>query len=154
MKTIVNNPESLAETIGKLKKMYHDKKYLRVSIVAGQDRSLQQNSLFHAWIQQLVRDGGEYTTEEYKQRAKLKFFVPILRAECESFAKSWDLMFPIATRTNPDQRLKELTAMELMRVSSVCTTSQFNRALEEMQKYFSTLAHDPVFLEFPEDPNA
>lgn len=151
MKTIVNSAESLSLAIGKMKKMYHDKKYLRVSLVAGQDRSLQQNSLFHAWIQQLVREDGEFTAEEYKARSKLRFFVPILRAECEAFAKDWEIIFPAATRTNPDQRTAEVAAMDLMRVSSTCTTSQFSRALEEMQKYFSTKNHDPVFLEFPEE---
>ena len=151
MKFIINGPKSQAEFIGKLKKMVHDKKYVRATIIGGQDRSLEQNSLFHAWLQTLVSDDGEYTAAEYKARAKLKFFVPILRAEDEDFAVKWETIFPAATRTQPDQREREIAAMDLMRVSSTCTTSQFSRALEEMQKYFSTKKHDPVFLEFPQD---
>jgi hypothetical protein len=150
MKLVVFDEGSLAKVISVLRAEFHAAKYLRVSIARGRDRSLEQNNIFHAWLMQLAAEHGEYTVAEYKTRAKLRFFVPVLRAECEDFCEKWDAVFPIAKRGDPEQYERELAAMDLMRVSSVCTTGQFSKALEQMQKYFSTLKTGPCFLEFQE----
>ena len=147
MKLIVNSTESLAQAVGTLKTMFHKHKFLRLDIKTGRDRTLDQNAILHAWIQQLTDQGGEHTFDGYRNFCRLHFFIPILRAENEDFRAVYDECL----KGLPYE--KKLTAMTLVSgISSICTTDQFSRALEQMQKHFATLENDCVFLEFPEEP--
>jgi hypothetical protein len=146
MKLLINSNESLAQAVGTIKTMYSKHKYLRLDVKTGRDRTLSQNDLFHAWVQQLTDQGGEHTFAGYRNFCRLHFFVPILRAENDEFRAVYDKCLkglPYDTK---------LEAMSLVSgLSSICTTEQFSKALEQMQKHFATLATDCVFLEFPED---
>jgi len=143
--TIINSKASLSETIGKLRGLFEEAKYLKVSVSKSRDRSLDQNRLLHAWFNQIAVERAEFTIAEVKCFCKLHFFVPILRAEDEEFADAYDeAIKPLAY----EQKTK---AMTLMPVTSRCDVKQLSRGLEAMQAHYSGLDVDPVFLEFPEE---
>jgi len=146
MKLIANSAESLAAVVSTLKEMFHKKKYLRVTIIAGKDRSLDQNAIFHKWIAILEQKGAEFTFDGYRAFCRLHFFVPILRAENDEFREMYDRII----KPLPYQHKIDLLTV-FQGISSICTTTQFSRALEVMQGHFATLTTNPVFLEFPEE---
>ena len=144
-KFIINSPSSLSLAIGKLKGLWNKHKYLRVTVAAGIDRTSQQNRLLHAWFSEIAECRSEYTPEDVKSECKLRYFVPILRAENEQFADAYDAAIkPLDYET-------KLKAISLMPVTSICTTSQLNRGMEQMQSAYANMGSDAVFLEFPEE---
>lgn len=143
MRLVINSPDSLAKVVGQIKKQYSDHKYLRVTVTTGKDRTGAQNALLHAWFNELAVNVGEYTMMEYKAECKLRFFVPILRAEDPEFAKAYDAAIKPLTYE------QKILAMELMPVTSRCTTTQLTRGMEAMQKHYAERPTDSWFLEFP-----
>lgn len=143
--TIINSKTSLSETIGRLRELFEESHYLKVSVSKSRDRSLDQNRLFFAWVNQIATERQEFTMHDARCHAKLHFFVPILRAEDEEFAEQYD----VAIRPLPyDLKVK---AIALIPVTSRCNVKQMSRGLEDMQAHYQGLETDPVFLEFPEE---
>jgi len=143
--TIINSKASLSETVGTLREMFEEAKYLKVTVTKSRDRSLDQNRLLHAWLNQIAMERAEYTVHDVKCFCKLHFFVPILRAENEAFAEAYDAAI------KPLEYETKVKAISLMPVTSQCTTKQMTRGLEDMQAHYSALETDPVYLEFPEE---
>lgn len=145
LKIIVNSSESLSTAIGKLRGAWARDKYLRVTIVSGKNRSIQQNRLLHDWINQIADERGEITPFDVKAEVKLRFFTPILRAEDEEFCAAYDAAIkPLDYQT-------KLQAIVLIPVTSRCSVSQLSRGLEAMQMHYAALDVDPVFLEWPDE---
>jgi len=145
--TIINSKTSLSETIGSLREMFEEAKYLKVSVSKSRDRSLDQNRLFFAWVNQVAVERSEFTMQGVRNFVKLHFFVPILRAEDEEFAEAYDeAIKPLPYET-------KLKAISLMPVTSRCNIKQMSRGLEDMQLHYSGLDVDPVFLEFQTSSN-
>ena len=153
MKMVVNSPQALAQAVSTIKAEFAKKKYLRLNITAGRNRSLEQNRLFHDWVQQLTIEHGEFGFDGYRDFCRLHFFVPILVHENEGFSNLWWSIFDKAKSKNRDPQQYQTQLMfvnQITGISSICTTAQFSRALEMMQKHFATLDNDPCFLEFPD----
>lgn len=100
-----------------------------VEITKGRRRSTEQNRTQRLWINEIVEQLGDRTAEEVRGDAKLRFGVPILRAENEVFREKYDRLikplpyetklelmmepmdFPVTRIMNVDQKTRYLDAM-------------------------------------------
>ena len=106
------------------------------------NRSLEQNSLSHAWYEQISRQLHEYTAEGVKCECKLRFGVPILRADDADFATWYDsAMKPILTYE------QKIESMRYLPVTSLMNTAQLSRYLEQIQQEYA----GRVDLRFPDE---
>lgn len=113
-------------------------------IKVGEDeiRSLDQNSISHAWYQQIANELRDDDVLGWKSYCKLNFGVPILRAENNEFRQAYD---DVIKAMSYEQKLK---IMRLLPVTSLMTKKQLSTYLETMQEEFR---RRDVILEFPED---
>lgn len=139
---IVNSAPSLQSLLGELRDLWNQHKFLRVTVKAGKDRSLDQNAISHVWYEQLARELREDDALGWKCFCKLNFGVPILRAEDEEFRTFYDA----AIRQSLAYEEK-LEAMKFLDVTSLMTKPQFSKYLEAVCDHF---AKRGVRLEFPE----
>lgn len=140
---IVNSAERLQAILGDIREQWGKHHYLRVTIKTGKDRSLDQNAISHAWYEQIARELREDSPEGVKEECKLRFGVPIMRADDEDFREMYDVA--IKGHLSYEQKLK---AMRFLPVTSLMTVSQLSRYLVDMQNHFATRG---VLLEFPDD---
>ena len=136
----INSDQSLSSAIGEIRDQFKSHRFLRVSIKTGKDRSLDQNSISHAWYEQISRELREETPLGVKNFCKLNYGVPILRADNEEFRQQYD------TVLKPLSYDKKLLAMNFLPVTSLMTKAQLSQYLEAMQLAYA----DRVKLEFPE----
>jgi hypothetical protein len=61
-----------------------------VEISGGRRRSVEQNRLQRLWLKEVAEQAGDRTPEDVRGDAKLRFGVPILRAENEEFREKYD----------------------------------------------------------------
>lgn len=137
----INSAESLQTAIGDLRDLWNQHKYLRVSVKAGKDRSLDQNAISHAWYEQLARELREYDALGWKCECKLLHGVPILRAEDAEFRNFYDRAIKSSLSYE-----EKLAAMRFVPVTSVMTKVQLSKYLEAMRDHFLKRG---VRLEFP-----
>jgi len=137
--TYVNSEQTLSKLIGDLRELWREHKYLRISIKAGKDRSLDQNAILHAWINQIATELREQTAAEVKAECKLTIGVPILRAEDEEFRQFYDKSIKLMTYED------KLNAMSFVPVTSLMTVKQLSQFLAGMQEAY----RGRVALEFP-----
>lgn len=138
----INSEVSLQTFIGDIREQWNKHKFLRVTVKAGKDRSLDQNALSHSWYEHLARELREYDALGWKCECKLLHGVPILRAEDEEFRTFYDAA--IKQALNYEQKL---AAMKFVPVTSVMTKQQLSKYLEAMREHFLRRG---VRLEFPE----
>ena len=138
-----NSEQSLSKLIGDLRELWREHKYLRISIKAGKDRSLDQNATSHVWYAQIAAELREDTAEGVKCECKLRFGVPLLRAEDADFREMYDAA--IKKSLTYEQKLK---AMRFLPVTSLLSTKQMTRYLSDIQAEY---AHRGVILEFLSD---
>lgn len=136
----VNSDTSLQSAIGFLREQYNRYKFVRMSTKTGQDRSLNQNAITHAWYEQLARELREDDALGWKCFCKLHFGVPILRAEDDEFREAYDTVIKSLSYE------KKLLAMKMLPVTSEMTKAQISKYAEAMQAHFLGLG---VRLEFP-----
>lgn len=134
-----NSEQSLSRLIGDLREMWREHKFLRISVKAGKDRSLDQNAILHAWITQIATELREQTAADIKAECKLHYGVPILRAEDEDFRAFYDRAIKCLTYE------QKLEAMRFVPVTSVMTVKQLSQFLAAMQSAYA----GRVALEFP-----
>lgn len=140
---IINSTESLQAALGNLREMWRQFGFLRLSVKTGQDRSLPQNAITHAWYGQLARELPEDDALGWKCYCKLHHGVPILRAEDDEFRGAYD------TVIKPLSYEKKIIAMRCWPVTSLMTKPQLSRYAEAMQADFGGRG---VRLEFPAEP--
>jgi len=132
---------SLQDTIGNIRQLYDENKYLKVSIKLGKDRSLDQNRISHAWYEQLARELKEDDVLGWKALCKLHYGVPILLAEDEEFREGYN--FSIAHLMYE----QKLYVMRDFPITSRMNKKQLSKYLEDMQDDFLKRG---VILKFPE----
>lgn len=99
------------------------------NVTKGGRRSVEQNKLQRLWLNEIAEQLGDRTPEEVRGDAKLRFGVPILRAENEDFCEKYDRLikprsyeeklelmmepmdFPITRLMSTDQKTRYLDAM-------------------------------------------
>ncbi|MET0332573.1 MAG: hypothetical protein ABW154_14205 [Dyella sp.] len=140
---VVNSAERLQVILGDIREAWNKHHYLRVTVKTGKDRTLDQNAISHAWYEQIARELREDTAEGVKAECKLRFGVPILRAGDDDFREMYDAA--IKTHLTYEQKLR---AMRFLPVTSLMTTAQLSRYLEDVQREYASRG---VQLAFPED---
>lgn len=141
MKTAIYNELGLQKAIGELRAMFKASRYVRIQASDSKPRSLNQNALAHAWYAQIARELGEDTEHGVKCECKLRYGVPIMRADDEEFRERYDLVI------KPLSYELKVKAMGLMPVTSQMNTDQLSRYLQCMQDGY----RGRVQLEFPEE---
>lgn len=139
---IINSEMSLQSALGDLRELFRRDKYVKVSAKVGKVRSIDQNSIGHAWYAQVERELREDDSLGVKCFCKLNFGVPILRAEDEEFRAFYDRSIKGLTYE------QKIEAMKYLPVTSLMTKAQKSKYLETMQKHY---AKRGVRLEFPEE---
>jgi hypothetical protein len=142
MNLIINSAESLQRGIGELRATWNKAKFLRVSIKTGKARSLDANAVTHVWYGQIARELGDTTEAHVKAECKLRFGVPILRAEEADFCDMYDRL--IRGRFTYEEKLE---LMERMPVTSLMTTDQMNRYRDAMQQAYAEQGIQLTYLE-------
>ena len=140
--SIVNSQKSLDECIGDLTEAWEHDKWLRVRWTNGKRRTPDQNSISHCWYEQIAKELGDQTEEEVKCECKLRFGIPILRADDTDFREMYDSGIKGLTY---EQKLK---AMRFIPVTSLMSRSQLSAYLEHVQMEF---AGRGIVLEFPDN---
>ena len=140
---VVNSAESLSRVLGDIRSMWNEHKFLRVNIKTGKDRTLDQNAISHTWYEQIARELREGTPEDVKCECKLRFGVPILRANDADFREMYDAS--IRGHLTYEQKLR---AMRFLPVTSLMTTAQLSQYLVDVQNEYAQLG---VMLEFPKE---
>lgn len=142
MKHSVYSELGLQKAIGELRAMFKASGYLRITASDSKPRSLSQNSLAAVWYEQIARELGEDTPEGVKAECKLRFAVPILRAEEEDFR----LMYDGAIKGVLSYEQK-LAVMRFLPATSLMNTDQLSRYLQDVQKGYA----GRVELMFPDE---
>ena len=139
---VINSDTSLQSVIGVLRELYQAHRFVKVSAKTGKSRSVPQNSISHAWYEQLSRELREASALDWKCFCKLNYGVPILRAEDEEFRDFYDRNLKKSLTYE-----QKLAAMKYLPVTSLMTKSQLSAYLEAMRESFVKRG---VMLEFPE----
>lgn len=105
---------------------------LTVSWVQGAARSASQNRLAQAWFTDISRQLGDQTHEDVRAECKMRFGVPILRAENEAFRVSYDRTMK---RLPYEEKLAAIKAFDLP-VTRLMTVKQMTAFMDEMQRYW------------------
>lgn len=140
----VFNDNTLSDAIGSLREAYAKHRRLKVSIRAGK-RSLDHNAISHVWYAQIANELREDTPEGVHCECKLRFGVPILRAEDDDFRTFYDKAIKGALTYE-----EKIEAMRFVPVTSLMTPDQMSRYLDAMQKAYT----GRVVLEFPKEQAA
>lgn len=141
----VNSELALQRLIGDVRDLYRQHKFLKVSAKVGKSRSVDQNSISHAWYAQLAVELREDDVLGWKGYCKLHHGIPILRAEDDAFREFYDGAIKGLTYE------QKLAAMKFMPVTSLMTKPQLSKYLETVRDDFLKRG---VRLEFPEDEAA
>lgn len=105
-----------------------------VEITGGRRRSAAQNRLQRLWIKEITEQADDRTTEEVRADFKLRFGVPILRAENEQFRDVYDRII----RPMPYEKKMELMMEPLdFPVTRLMTTDQTTRFLDAIYRHYS-----------------
>lgn len=143
--TVINSEASLRKHQREIEQEFREHKFLRVNIKAGIGRSLDQNAISHAWYNEIATQMAD-TPENIKCECKLRFGVPILRAEDPDFREMYDNS--ILRNLSYEQKLK---AMRFIPVTSNMTKPQLSRYLEHIQQSY---AQQGVIVQFPDEAKA
>jgi hypothetical protein len=115
------------------------------TIERGKNRTWRQNRLQRLWLSEIAEQLGDQTPEEIRGLVKLKYGVPILRAENAAFCEKYDRLI---------KHLPYETKIELMMepidfpVTRLLNTSQKTRFLDNIHKDFT---EQGVVLTMPPD---
>lgn len=143
--TVINSEASLRKAVRELENDYREYKFIRLSKKKGMNRSIPQNSIAHAWYNDIATQTAD-TPENVKCECKLRFGVPILRAEDPDFREMYDTS--ILRNLSYEQKLK---AMRYIPVTSNMTKPQLSRYLEHIQQSY---AQQGVVVSFPDEVKA
>jgi hypothetical protein len=139
---IANSETALQSSIGEIRELWRVHKYLRIDVRAGKDRSIDQNSISHAWYAQMAREDRQHDAKEHRRFCKLHYGVPILRAEDAEFRAKYDAL--VRDRFTYDEKLE---LMDWFPVTSLMTKPQFSKYLEDVRDQY---AKRGIHLEFPQ----
>lgn len=142
---VINSEATLRKHQREIEQQFREHKFLRVTVKQGMGRTLDQNALSHAWYNEIAIQIAD-TPENVKCECKLRFGVPILRAEDPDFREMYDNS--ILRNLTYEQKLK---AMRFIPVTSNMTKPQLSRYLEHIQQSY---AQQGVIVEFPQEDKA
>lgn len=95
MKLLANSQRSLEESIATIRKLWDEKKYVRLTVSTGRDRSLDQNALAFAMykrISETLGDGSADDIAHWRSYCKLRCGIPILNVHNSEFRQRWKML--------------------------------------------------------------
>lgn len=105
-----------------------------VEVRAGAKRTTDQNRLQRLWLNEVAEQMGDRTPEEVRGYCKLTMGVPILRAENENFATSYDrIVKPLPY----EQKLAIMMEPLDLPVTRIMTTAQKTAYLDAVYRHFT-----------------
>jgi hypothetical protein len=103
------------------------------NISKGGKRSVEQNRLQRLWLNEIAEQLGDRTAEEVRGDAKLRFGVPILRAENEEFCEKYDrIIKPLPYETKLELMMEPLD----FPVTRLMSTDQKTRYLDALCQHY------------------
>ena len=126
----INSEESLNNCVLWLSALFKKHKYIKLSAACGK-RSLDQNALVYRWYADIAAQKQDMTPLEARCITKLHIGVPLLRSENEAFCAHWD-KFVKGSATYEEK----LEAMKFMDITSILTSPQMTKYLDQMQCYW------------------
>lgn len=127
---IIRQPEH----IDALAVMLRERKLpLTVSWTQGASRSGAQNRLSHRWYSDIARQLGDRDEDDVRAECKLRFGVPILRAENEAFRLSYDRIFKHLSYEEKIQAIKDFE----LPVTRLMTTPQMTKYMDTMGQFWA-----------------
>ena len=106
---------------------------LTVHWTQGAPRTGAQNRLAQRWFTDIALQLGDQTHEEVRAVCKLRFGVPILRAENEAFRLSYDRVIKALPY---EQKLAAIMAFDLP-VTRMMTLKQMTAFMDEMHRHWT-----------------
>lgn len=105
-----------------------------VEISGGRRRSIEQNKLQRLWLKEVAEQAGDRTAEDVRGDAKLRFGVPILRLESETFREKYDRII----KPLPYEQKVELMMEPIdFPVSRLMTSDQTTRYLDAFYRHYT-----------------
>jgi len=123
---------------------------ITVTWTQGAPRSTAQNSLAQRWFTDIATQLGDQTHEDVRAECKLRFGVPILRAENEAFRISYDRVIKALPY---EQKLEAIKAFD-MPVTRLMSVKQMTAFMDEMQKHWTAQGvrlTDPEALKYEQE---
>lgn len=123
---------------------------ITVTWTQGAPRSTLQNRLAQRWFTDIATQLGDQTHEDVRAECKLRFGVPILRAENEAFQLSYDRVIKALPY---EQKLAVIKAFDLP-VTRLMTVKQMTAFMDEMQRHWTALGvrlTDPTALAYQQE---
>ena len=120
---------------------------ITVTWTQGAPRSTAQNRLAQRWFTDIAAQLGDQTHEDVRAECKLRFGVPILRAENDAFRLSYDRVIKALPY---EQKLDAIKAFDLP-VTRLMTVKQMTAFMDEMQRHWSDQGvrlTDPLSLQY------
>jgi hypothetical protein len=130
--------ESDADLPGLVTLLNSRKKPFTVTIQNGSNakiRTDRQNRLQWQWFTEISEQMGDRSPTDVRGDCKLRFGVPILRAENEKFRAAYDrLIKPLPF----EDKIEMMTVFEWP-VTSLMTTKQLSKYLDEVERFYRTM---------------
>jgi hypothetical protein len=123
---------------------------ITVTWTQGAPRSTAQNRLAQRWFTDIATQLGDQTHEDVRAECKLRFGVPILRAENEAFRISYDRVIKALPY---EQKLDAIKAFD-MPVTRLMTVKQMTAFMGEMQRHWTAQGvrlTDPEALKYEQE---
>jgi hypothetical protein len=123
---------------------------LTVTWAQGASRSHMQNRLAQRWFTDISRQLGDQTHEDVRAECKLRFGVPILRAENEAFRQSYDATMK---HLPYEAKLAAMKAFDLP-ITRLMTVTQMTAFMDEVQRHYlpqGVRLTDPDALKYDEE---
>ncbi len=134
-----------------LANMLRDRKLpITVTWTQGAPRSTAQNRLAQRWFTDIAVQLGDQTHEDVRAECKLRFGVPILRAQNEAFKLSYDR---VLKHLPYEPKLEAIKAFDLP-VTRLMTVKQMTEFMEQMQLHWSVQGvrlTDPEALKYEQE---
>ena len=124
----INSDDTLADGLEWVKAQYKEHGYLKLSASCGK-RGLDKNALSHVWYGQIAVFRQDVTPAYVKNECKAHYGVPILLAENEAFAASYNKL----VRYSGASYEEKLEFMTFLDVTSIMTEVQMTNYLNQMQ---------------------
>ena len=123
---------------------------ITVTWTQGAPRSTAQNRLAQRWFTDIATQLGDQTHEDVRADCKLRFGVPILRAENEAFQISYDRVIKDLPY---EDKLDAIKAFDLP-VTRLMTAKQMTAFMDEMQRNWTAQGvrlTDPEALKYEQE---
>lgn len=92
-KVTVNSSARMSEAFTRITSLFREHKFVKLTISTGKDRTVLQNSLWHAMYKRAAEMTELGDAEEVRKLCKLEIGVRILLRDSEEFSATWFRLF-------------------------------------------------------------